>query len=557
MDGQKLLEIIAKDEVKQRVAEQFTVAKSPVNIANLELELKGYNPEESEILLNGFREGFPIHYEGPRINFEAKNLKSVYQFPEIVNDKISKEVKEGRVAGPFDNKPLPIFRVSPIGLVPKKNPGEYRLIHHLSYPPEGSVNDFIDNKWCSVNYTEFDKAVEMIQNLGKGALLFKVDIKSAFRLLPVCPQDFDLLGFKFEGKYYFDKCLPFGCSISCKTFESFSTFLEFMVRRAAQSDNLIHYLDDFLGAGKRDTLHCSLLMETFFTCMKKLNVPLATEKTEGPVEVLSFLGLELDSVAMQTRIPDDKVKEVLEKIDSLLAKDRTTLRDMQSLIGSLNFACRAIPPGRPFCRRLINAIKGLTKPHHHLRVTKSIKADLNMWNVFLREFNGISLFHNVHWSANSDVDLFTDSAGGEDLGFGIYFAGRWTYGKWPKEWHAKGLTTDITFLEIFPIWVALVLWGAQLTKQKICFHCDNKAVVDIIAKMSSRNDNVMVILRAITLACMRHNIIIKAQHVPGVQNNICDALSRLQIDRFRNLAPQADTQPTQLPPGTWDIFKKQ
>ena len=70
----------------------------------------------------------------------------------------------------------------------------------------------------------FDDAVQMVQRLGKGCMLGKADIKSAFRLLPVAKQDFDQLGFKFEDKIYFDKSMPFGCSISCATFEKFATF---------------------------------------------------------------------------------------------------------------------------------------------------------------------------------------------------------------------------------------------------------------------------------------------------------------------------------------------
>ena len=77
------------------------------------------------------------------------------------------------------------MRVSPIGLVPKKTPEEYRLIHHLSYPHGFSVDDFIDPQLASVQYTSFDKAVFMMQDLGPNCKLFKMDLKNAFHLLPV------------------------------------------------------------------------------------------------------------------------------------------------------------------------------------------------------------------------------------------------------------------------------------------------------------------------------------------------------------------------------------
>ena len=59
----------------------------------------------------------------------------------------------------------------------------------------------------------------MLPNLGPGAQIARLDIKSAFRLLPIHKSDFELLGFKIQ-----DKCLPFGCSVSCAKFEKFSTF---------------------------------------------------------------------------------------------------------------------------------------------------------------------------------------------------------------------------------------------------------------------------------------------------------------------------------------------
>jgi hypothetical protein len=67
-------------------------------------------------------------------------------------------------------------------------------------------------------------------------MLVKADIKSAFRLLKVAPSNFDQLGFRFEGKYYFDKCLPMGASINCTIFEKFSTALPNRVIDASMPD---------------------------------------------------------------------------------------------------------------------------------------------------------------------------------------------------------------------------------------------------------------------------------------------------------------------------------
>ena len=167
-------------------------------------ELKDYPDHDAAAKLwEGFTSGFSLHYSGEHKSFESKNLPSTNKNPDGVRQKIYKEIQAGRVAGPFCKLPFKKFRISPLGLVPKHKPGEFLLIHHLSFPKGDSVNDFIDPKLCSVSYIRFDVAVHMVQRLGKGALLGKSDLKHAFRLIPVAKADFPLLGFKFDGYYFF------------------------------------------------------------------------------------------------------------------------------------------------------------------------------------------------------------------------------------------------------------------------------------------------------------------------------------------------------------------
>ena len=117
------------------------------------------------------------------------------QNEELAKEKLQQEIALGRMAGPFPYKPISNLRCSPIGLVPKKT-GGFRLITHLSYPAGSSVNDGIGDALASVRYSNFDNAVAIIKNLGQGALLGKLGVKSAFRLLRIYPGDFSLLGIK-------------------------------------------------------------------------------------------------------------------------------------------------------------------------------------------------------------------------------------------------------------------------------------------------------------------------------------------------------------------------
>jgi hypothetical protein len=132
-----------------------------------------------------------------------------------------------------------------------------------------TVNDFIDKQFCTVRYSSVDEAVRMVQNLKPGALLAKIDVKSACRLLKIWPGDFDHLGFTFDGTFYFDKCLPMGASVSCSLFEKFTTALHWYTAFCSPHKNILHYLDDFLFGGETNTNQCLETLTVFEDVCKK------------------------------------------------------------------------------------------------------------------------------------------------------------------------------------------------------------------------------------------------------------------------------------------------
>ena len=103
----------------------FDLAKTPINLETLRQELIGYDLQTSTEIFQGFSSGFPLHYSGSRAPSDSKNLKSAKTNPDIVRQKIQSEIEAGRVAGPFDTRPMSTLRVSPLGLVPKRDPGKY------------------------------------------------------------------------------------------------------------------------------------------------------------------------------------------------------------------------------------------------------------------------------------------------------------------------------------------------------------------------------------------------------------------------------------------------
>lgn len=505
----------------------------------------------ARLLSAGFSEGFYV----PQFEFDgclfSDNLQSVNLNLDVVRAKLAGEVREGRMAGPFSSPPFDSFRVSPLGLVPKKDPNSFRLIHHLSHPEKVSLNDMTDKSVASVSYSSVDDAISLIRQFGSGALIAKADIKSAFRLLPVSPAGFNSLGIYFEGGYYVDKCLPMGFTLSCFYFEAFATFLQWVVMQIFPTGGILHYLDDFLFVGPASSDVCGRTLECFQAVCDYFGVPLAGDKTVPPCQELEFLGITFDTVRMEFRLPTEKLDRARLLLGNMLRVRKTTLREFQSLLGLLCFSCKVIPMGRIFSRRLYMATKGLKLPGSHLRLVAAVREDLCLWKSFLSDFNGQSLWQSEFVEARA-LGLFTDAAGG--YGFGAFWSGHWCAEQWPPDWVEASVTRNITLLELFPVVVALAIWGPHFANKRILLHTDNKGVLFAVNCLSSSSVMVVRVLRQIVWFCLRYNIWLKARHLPGVDNEIADSLSRFQMGRFRQLVPDADQEGAPFPGRLWRLI---
>ncbi|XP_044171544.1 uncharacterized protein LOC122955873 [Acropora millepora] len=141
---------------------------TPVKFNRLLYLSPEYNHSNVIFLSNGFTRGFPLHFQGIRESSHAKNLATVIQNPTLVDAKIAKELAAGRLAGPFVSPPISPFIVSPLGVVPKKPPEEFRLIRHLSFPKGASVKDGISHESSTVCYATFGDAIRCMKLAGRG-----------------------------------------------------------------------------------------------------------------------------------------------------------------------------------------------------------------------------------------------------------------------------------------------------------------------------------------------------------------------------------------------------
>ena len=183
---------------------------------------------------------------GLELEHASCNLKSAGDHPEVVATYLAKECQLGRVGGPFASPPFPNMQCHPIGVVPKKEQKKIRINLHLSHPPGESINDFISKKDYSLQYITIDKAIAAIKRVGRGPWLSKLYMEAAFRIIPVHPSQWHLLGMKWEGKYYFDKVSFMGRWSSPCIFDSLSEAIEWICITNYLIEILMHLLDDFL-----------------------------------------------------------------------------------------------------------------------------------------------------------------------------------------------------------------------------------------------------------------------------------------------------------------------
>lgn len=446
------------------------------------------------------------------------------------------------------------LQISPFGVIPKRNrPNKWRLIVDLSSPEGFSVNDELDRAMCSIKYSSIDDAVNIIRRLGRGALLAKLDLREAYRIIPVHPEDRPRLGMQWKGATYLDAALPFGLRSAPKIFSAVADGLLWILHSKGAKLSL-HYLDDFLLLGPPDSPVCAEALHIFQALCEELGVPIAEEKTEGPSTTLTFLGIEIDTASLQLRLPQDKLHKLMVLLGqwmqgspNLSPRRSGTKRDLLSLIGLLNHAASVVQPGRTFLRSLIDASTSVRALDHHVHLSARARADVTWWHSFLQSWNGVSLLP----PAEPSQSILSDASG--SWGCGAYWEGRWFQIPWPQSWES----TNIAPKELIPIVMAVAVWGPYWTGQRIRCQCDNMAVVFSVNRGTARDPQLMRLLRTLFFFCALHRITVSACHIAGVLNASADALSRNNLPLFLSLNPQASSQPSVIPADLQELLFNQ
>ena len=207
--------------------------------------------------------------------------------------------------------------------------------------------------------------------------------------------------------------------------------------------------------------------------------------------MLTFLGIDVDTVKMELRLPPLKLHQLKAEICTWSGRESCTKWQLLSIIGKLQHACCLVQPGRTFLRRMINFSTKFKQLRHSRRLNQGFFSDLQWWSVFLTGWNGVSMMGGVVRSSPS-VTLTSDVLG--SWGCGAYTSwGQWFMLQWPTSW----ATFHITVKELLPIVLAVAMWGKEWKSRPICCQCDNAAVVAVMKSGWSKNPLVMQLLRSL------------------------------------------------------------
>jgi len=349
-------------------------------------------------------------------------------------------------------------------------------------------------------------------------------MRKAFRQIRVDPGDIRLLGFRWEGRIYIDTVLAMGLRSAAYICQRLTNSISFIYRK--QGFGIVNYLDDFCGVEKESRVgeaftHLGKLLDV-------LGVQEATNKVVYPSTKVAFLGIWFDTEKMTMEVTPERLIEIKGLTLVWLGKRTATLKEVQSLVGKVNFVAKCVKPARVFIGRMLAFLRDMNRCGS-TELTVEFKEDVRWWHRYLPFFNGVALIDKGPWSG-PDAVIASDAC---LVGCGA------TCG---KEFFHKAFPSNIidgnfhiNALELMSLVAAITVWANKLENKRVTVWCDNLATVWVINTGKTRDRVMQALLRELCFITSVSQCEVLARHIPGVQNRIPDLLSRWDIsDRAKN-----------------------
>jgi hypothetical protein len=300
----------------------------------------------------------------------------------------------------------------------------------------------------------------------------------------------------------------------------------------AADANLWGYLDDFYGQIRGSKARADRAYEICRETCADLGLIVQEDplKTSPPSKITLFLGLEWDLEKMEIRLTTERVAKLVQRLTDLEGRADVTLKELQSIVGVLQFCSVVLPAAVPFYRQLLDAQRGMGKrsgTNRKFRMTAEMQADIAMWLTLLRRLNGRPITMGITQPVAS-VRLWTDAS---LTGYGTWFGGRQQRGRWPTAWYSRmkeagGWEISINHCEACALLIGLRDVIPLVAGKQLRCMIDNQAVIGMCRKLSARSAHTLPIFKEIAILCSIYAVSLRPIFVPSEDNKAADMLSR-------------------------------
>ena len=325
--------------------------------------------------------------EKEHISYDCKNYKSIFEG----NNKskldriIDSELSEGYLKI-VNKKPDCIHS---IGAVPKPD-GGVRPIIDCSRPDRKSVNNYCSGIEETFTFKSVENVLALLQPKDFMAV---IDIKSAYRAVSIHPDNKKYMGLRWEiqNKEVFieDSRLCFGLSLGPMIFNSISNFV-YSILTDIYNLQTVNYLDDFLVLGHTKE-EAQLAQNIVIKLLRYLGFYISWAKVTPPSQICRYLGLDIDSIEMELRLPKDKLDKLILSVNTFKDKSSISKKELESLGGLLSHCSHVIDGGRTHSRRFYDLYKVILNNNlKRIKLGLAAKEDLKWWANFAKTFNSFN-----------------------------------------------------------------------------------------------------------------------------------------------------------------------
>ena len=400
--------------------------------------------------------------------------------------------------------------ISTLFLVPKKS-GGFRPVINLK-----PLNQFVEKI-----HFKMENIQTAIESLNYGDYMVSLDLKDAYFSVPIFPPHRKYLRFLWNNIRYEFTCLPFGYSLAPRVFTKI--FKPILASLRFKGIRLIIFIDDILIIAESITV-CKQHLRMVRELLESLGFIINVNKSSLiPSTRITFLGFELDSIAMKVFLPQGKVLKIIQACDQLREMDNPTLRQIAHVTGLIVSAFPAIRYLQLHYRSIESCKSepiSLGQDYDdHVVLDEQAKDDLLWVSVNIMRFNGKPV-------SEPSIDVYIGSDASLS-GWGATCLNQNSGGRWTSSESSQ----HINYLELLAAFFALQSFVSHRRSIHVRIQLDSSSAVAYINNMGGIKSNLLNSLSVeIWSWCIARDIWLSAQHIPGVQNARADFQSRVFSD---------------------------